>query len=439
MPTNEELECVLAFLSRDDVREIFTHSAETAITRESIADIPLPAGLTLRQTEELLCTVNRLRAMHVPLPDAGGMHYWYTITHEMMRVLRVIDRHCTTDSALSRMVGEREGKRFLIKSLLEEAIAASRLAGVDIDPDRARELLRMDRTPVSDAERVVANAFKILTNLSELARTDITPEFIVHLYDLLTDKTRRRKFEPDELLGVGDVRMSRKEVLLRLSAMASDVSHLASEHPAITSSLLLWDTQYWQPFPEYNRIIGGILFRLHAVKQQYPVLGILPLASTAIVSWQERLDGLGLPITPELKRFGETDMTYTVTNQLQLIQRAIERMWSDVVVIRERDEGMRSVLQHDPELNARQRSILGRALRVPNATFRIRYHQSTHNIAYSTARTDLMELEAKGYLVMEQQGFAHVFVPAPGLAQSIDPQGVYGAMELELNEEAGQI
>lgn len=435
MPQNEELESILSFLGREDVRRIFARSAETAITRESIADIPLPAGLTLRQTEDLLGTVNRLHATYVPMPDAEGTRYWYTVTQEIMRLLRVIDRNCTTDSALSHSVGEREGKRLLIKSLLEEAIATSRMGGVDIEPGRARELLRMDHTPVNDAEQVVANAYGIFTELRELACEDITPDFIVGLYDRLTHKTHRAKFSADEVVGGPVVTMTRREVLMHLSAMASDVSTITSEHPAITATLLLWDTQYWQPFPEYNRIIGGMLFRLHAVKQQYPVLGILPIVSTNVARWQEPVSGYAGGSNLDVRRFAESENTHSVTQQLQVIQQSIESLWSEVTIIKERDQNMRSLLQLDPELNARQRSILGRALRMPHATFRIRYHQSTHNIAYSTARTDLMELEAKGYLVREQQGFAHVFVAAPGLAERIDPEGARAAAENELSEE----
>ena len=54
-------------------------------------------------------------------------------------------------------------------------------------------------------------------------------------------------------------------------------------------------------------------------------------------------------------------------------------------------------------------TVLARAMRDPDAEFRTRYHQTTHNIHYATARRDLMELHEKGYLDMELPGKAYVF------------------------------
>jgi Fic family protein len=84
-----------------------------------------------------------------------------------------------------------------------------------------------------------------------------------------------------------------------------------------------------------------------------------------------------------------------------------------------RDNEMREVLRKDPLLNQRQRAILARALRVPDAEFNIRYHKRNHNVAYTTARRDLLELADKGYLSMEQRGKAFIFAAAPKLQELV--------------------
>ena len=90
--------------------------------------------------------------------------------------------------------------------------------------------------------------------------------------------------------------------------------------------------------------------------------------------------------------------------------------------LEKRDEELRALLQRDPEINHRQRSILGRALRNPSAEFRIAHHKNTHNVVYATARADLLQLVEKGMLVLEKNGRAMVFTPRPHLRQYIEEQ-----------------
>jgi len=74
-------------------------------------------------------------------------------------------------------------------------------------------------------------------------------------------------------------------------------------------------------------------------------------------------------------------------------------------------------------LNHRQRLILGRALRNPDAEFRIGYHKTNHGITYVTVRKDLLGLVAAGYLSSRKIGKRLVFSPAPGLKKKVSGSG----------------
>jgi Fic family protein len=415
-PQPNDFETALRFLDRPDVQALFERAAQSAVTRESLTEIPLPAGLTLTQTETLLGAVNRLRAISVPLPDFDGETYWYTTPHDVMSLLRVIDHHCTSGSELDRAISDRHGRRFLVRVLVEEAIVTSRLDGADIPYDDAHELLQMDRTPANDPERVVVNSHHLLNDLPGLAENALTPELLLDLYERVAEGTVHEEFDPLELIGGPAAAMTRLEVLRQLCAIANYQQDVTAEHPAITALVLLSDIPYWKPFPRYNGAIARILFRLYATRQNYPVLGLLPISAIAASKPTRESPRASGPHFTRLARYSEVDMTGLVTAHLHAVHAAIQRLREQIERAQERDDALRDLLQSDPLLNARQRSILGRALRVPGSTFRIRYHQMTHNIAYSTARADLMQLEEKGYLRQEQEGKAFVFMAAEGLA-----------------------
>lgn len=175
--------------------------------------------------------------------------------------------------------------------------------------------------------------------------------------------------------------------------------------------------------PDSNSEVGSLAFRLYALKVGLPVLGMLSL-SRAKLDWEDdRHDSSVVTLPPavytEARAHDDTDLTGYFTVSLQLARVALQDLSWNLYRLQQRDEELRTLLQRDPEINHRQRSILGRALRNPRAEFRIAYHKNTHNVVYATARSDLLELVNKGFLVVGKDGRAMVFSPRPGLREYI--------------------
>lgn len=421
----DRLQALIEFLDRSDVRDLFALTIQRPLTRELLSEMRLPEGLTLRQTEELLAAVHRLRAIRSSLPGAKGYTGWYILTGEILRFLNAIDRDCSVGSRIDKLINDREGERFFFKSLVDDAIEISLLDKLDIGPAHAREFLKMNRTPTNDAERTVRNIHRLLLKLPYLAGETITPEFVVALYEQVSEGVHAPCFVGSEMLEGPDGQRTSQEVLERLCEVASGENGSYFEHPAITALLLQWGIQYRKPLPRFNGSVARILFRIHTIKCGYPVLGYLPITGD-LAKKGDGSDALALiaravvPTATHLDRYRETDMTAGLSSYLGMIEQSLANLWTTIERSQEIDDMMRDLLQSDPSINGRQRTILARALRVPGATFRIRYHQTTHNVVYSTARADLMELEAKGYLRQTLEGKAFVFVPAEGLADRID-------------------
>jgi Fic family protein len=122
-----------------------------------------------------------------------------------------------------------------------------------------------------------------------------------------------------------------------------------------------------------------------------------------------------------LRTISDTDVDYTpdALTYLQLTVSALDEMLNAIETGRERDAQVLSVLEHDPEINYRQRAVIARALAHPDRAFRIKEHQTTHNVVYATARADLLDLVERGYLLQEMQGRAFVFSPVSDLASRL--------------------
>ena len=80
---------------------------------------------------------------------------------------------------------------------------------------------------------------------------------------------------------------------------------------------------------------------------------------------------------------------------------------------------MERALRTIDRLNHRRLALLSHAVRRPDAVYTFETHGRSHNVVYQTARNDLLDLEAMGYLDRQQVGREFRFHPVPGLPQMI--------------------
>jgi Fic family protein len=82
---------------------------------------------------------------------------------------------------------------------------------------------------------------------------------------------------------------------------------------------------------------------------------------------------------------------------------------------------LRTLQTYEKQLNHRQTALLAHALKRPDEYFTIESHQRSHQIAYATARADLLGLAALGLLNESAHGGRKkVFYPAPDIRQKLD-------------------
>jgi len=161
------------------------------------------------------------------------------------------------------------------------------------------------------------------------------------------------------------------------------------------------------------------LLRVFAVQRHYPVLGCLPVSATTLSWFEDALEPGTVrfaTLPPSEVPADSIDLTREMLTHLQLVTAAISDLLALIEAAEAQDAAVRAAIEAAPDLNYRQRAILGRALEDPDAEFRIREHQTANRVVYQTARSDLLELESRGYLRRVTKGKAFVFVPAGALA-----------------------
>ena len=76
-----------------------------------------------------------------------------------------------------------------MRAFMEEAIASSLLEGAATTRQEARKMIRAGRAPRTTGERMVMNNYQAILFIREHASTPMSPEFMLELQGMLTEKT----------------------------------------------------------------------------------------------------------------------------------------------------------------------------------------------------------------------------------------------------------
>jgi Fic family protein len=393
-----------------------------------------PNGLS---TEEwwLGITATRMSERRLlPLKDVSGSPFSYGLPDLVLKHLHHIDQRCSGEVAMDEVVtSERQaGQRFLVNSLMEEAIRSSQLEGATTSRRVAKEMLRSGREPRSRSERMISNNYRALQFMREEMKGTLSPQSILDLHRIITDGTlddpsaAGRLQRPDEdrvaVFDRDDGRpIHRPPPAELLPARMQSLCDFANEdmegdrfiHPVIRAILLHFWLAYDHPFEDGNGRTARVLFfwmmrtRGYWLAEYLPISGILRSAPAKYArSFMETETDDG-------------DTTYFLIYQLEVIERAIDELhrYLQRKIAEVRD--VERLLHGTDGFNHRQLALLTDAVRHPDSAYTFDSHASSHRVTHETARSDLSELERRGLLSRVRRGRRHSFEPAPNLAKRL--------------------
>lgn len=397
---------------------------------DKLRRLPAPAGLDSEQWWLKVKMARRADTRPLPLTDKKGNAFGYTLPDRVLRHLHHIDQRMAGEVAMDEVVtSEREaGRRFLVSSLMEEAIRSSQLEGATTSRVVAKELLRSRREPRDRSELMIVNNYRAIQFIKEMG-SQLTPDLVLELHRIVTAGTLADPAAAGRLQRPGEERIAvfyrdddrlpvhvpppaeqlpaRLEALCKFANEGDDGEPFV--HPVIRAILSHFWLAYDHPFEDGNGRTARILFFWLMHARGYWLAEYLPI-SRLISEAPGQYERAFL----ETETDGG-DTTYFVIHQLELINQAID----DLHVYLER----KIVEQHDAEkrlaafegLNGRQVALLDHAIRHPDHVYTYGGHAADHRVTHETARSDLADLASRGLLARRPGGRAHRYVPPTDL------------------------
>jgi len=357
----------------------------------------------------------------IPLQDKLGAPFRFCVPELVLEYLHSIDVKAGGAIGIPEpIINPQTRDQYLIRSLMEEAITSSQLEGAATTREVAKEMIRTGRKPRDKDEQMILNNYATMQRITQLKDRELSPEMVFEIHRLVTEKTlddesaagRLRRTE--EKLVVGDPWTDEvyhdpppaEELPSRLKEMC-EFGNLQTPdyfiHPVIRAIILHFWLAYDHPFVDGNGRTARALFYWEMLRQGYWLFEYISIS--AILRKAPIQYGRSFLYTET----DDNDLTYFVVAQMKVIDRAIREMHEYIDRKTLELRGLESQLRALDLFNHRQVAVIRHALNHPGQQYTIESHQTSHNVAYQTARTDLLNLHSRGVLEQKKRGKTMVF------------------------------
>lgn len=380
-----------------------------------------PEGMTAREWW-LVQKLSRMDALKsIPLTDTTGRPFQFAVPELVQEELHQIDLGAGGLVGIPEpLTNPQTRDRYLVSSLMEEAITSSQLEGAVTTRAVAKEMIRTGRKPRDTSEQMILNNYATMQRIRALKGSALSSEVVFQIHRLVTEKTlddptaagRFRRSDEKRVVGddFGQVFHDPPpagELEARMTAMCAFANGETPGffvHPAIRAIALHFWLAYDHPFVDGNGRTARALFYWAMLRSGYWLFEFLSISS--ILRKAPAKYGRSFLYTET----DDNDLTYFLVAQTQVIRRAIRELHD---YIERKTAEMREVETHMRALdlfNHRQVEIIRHALKHPGQRYTFASHQKSHNVVYQTARTDLLNLADQGVLEKRKRGKQLVFI-----------------------------
>lgn len=390
-----------------------------------------PAGVASEQWWHAIKLSRRWNRIPIGLNDMHGQPFTFILPSSVQRALHEIDMNAggmiqVPDPHLNRDIADR----YIVRSLIEEAITSSQIEGAATTRRVAKQMIRSGRPPRDRSEQMILNNYSAMRQIVAWGKdADMTIERLMELHRILCEDTFDNLDEigrfrrADESIRVvsdyGDVLHTPPSAHLlpsRTAAMCDFANGIAPDafiHPVVRAIGLHFWLAYDHPFTDGNGRCARALFYWSMLRSGYWIAEFFSISE--IIRKAPSQYGSAFLHTES----DDNDLTYFVVYHIDLIEKAIKSINDYVSRKTKEHRHTEAMIKAQLDLNHRQKAILSHALRHPNARYTIQSHQTSHDVVYETARQDLLSLVELGLLTKGKSGRSWYFEPVHDLRAAL--------------------
>lgn len=422
----------LATLTRsDDFKKLTNKANAEYLYWDRFKYVELPEGIR-PEFAWLTLKISRsgmAKPIQLTMPTGDPFSYW--VPDSAQAALHFIDQNAGGQILVEEPFHKKEKEHYLMKSIVEEAIASSLIEGAATTRIKAVEMFKTGRKPHDRGEQMIYNNYLTILRIKDLLDKPLSPEMLREIQgsmtkDTLEDPSYEGRFrtETDEAIEIAD---SDGQVLY-VPPPASEIPRLIEDfcayanreseeqfiHPVIKGIILHFWLAYTHPFMDGNGRTSRAIFYWYLLKQKYWLFEYLSISRIILKAPAQYYRAF------LYSEMDDGDITYFITFHLGAINLAIKELKS--YLERKQKESIDAIrkLSKYPNLNYRQRALLLYAISHPDELCSFQTHMKAHRVVYQTARNDLFDLVNKGFLEKIKIGKKFSFKAVENLEEKLE-------------------
>lgn len=416
--SNETLEEAEKFLHDDQIADLVYAYNERYLHWEELKHrkLPLDPGIVWN----LMKMLRELKAKSLKF---GNWVFKYNLIDEFQEKLHILDKSAAENLLSSLEALQDNRRKYIISSLMEEAIASSQIEGAATTREVAKRMLQEKRKPKNKDEKMIVNNYDTVKYIMDLKNEAFTPERILEIHRMITGGTLEQPQYEGNFRENNEIAVySHDGTLLHKPVEYTEVPKLVNElcdfanskdedfiHPVIRCIIIHFLLGYIHPFNDGNGRTARALFYWYLLKNDYWLFEYMAV-SRVINNSKKRYQNAYLYTESDRTPEDSGDLTYFIKYNLDCIQKALD----DTLEYLERKQKEQAqalkIITESGNLTLRQAEILKQFLKQPEKPVTIKEIVTIYSVAYATARSDLFRLEELGYVEKRKAGKEFIFI-----------------------------
>ena len=399
----EELVAAMLLPRSGQMEELVERINESFDYWDTVKDKQCPDGCTATQLWTAVKATRRKNAIKV----WEKYNVTLSLTNLMQRMCHDFDRKWGANWEDEFSMDANNKERYLISSLMEEAIYSSQMEGAATTREVAKEMLRKKMTPKDKSQQMIHNNYQTIQFIVAHKDEPLSEELLLRVHLLMTENTMLHPEEAGHFRtnnfvvvenGITHETVHTPPSYEEIPPFVSDLCRFFNEknprlfiHPIIRGIIIHFMIAYVHPFADGNGRTARAMFYWYMLRQGYGLTEYLSI-SRVIAKSKKAYEKAFLYVEAD-----GMDLGYFVAYNLKVLERSFQQLQAYI----KRKQAEKKAASHFFRLgyiNERQALILKVFEDEPDTILTIKDLQARFLISPTTAKTDINGLLHRGIL-----------------------------------------
>lgn len=377
---------------------------------------------------ELWSVIKLFRLLRRKDVNFHSYNFHYVITDYIQKALHQFDMHIGGTLGSNIGIAETDKTKFIISSIMEEAISSSQMEGASTTRKKAKEMIEQDKKPKNKSEKMILNNFITMKYIVQHKSEDLTPENLLYIHKLITNNTLEDLEDEGKFRENNDVHVvnhSNSEIV-HTPPLESELEKLINDlciffntdseefiHPIIKGCIIHFMIGWIHPFTDGNGRTARAIFYWYMLKKGYWLTEYLSI-SRIIKDTKSQYEKAYL-----YTEIDENDLTYFISYHIKTMEKAFIAL-KEYINLKQKEVFQAAKFMKIPRVNDRMAQILKIIHDDPDRILNTKEMEARFNISNYTARTDLKSLVELGFLeIIQVNKQKQNFVKSPTFESSL--------------------